>query len=377
MNPSSASVPPFATRQSMLAGMLAKAGLQAFALNPGPSLYYLTGLPFGIMERPILAFFLPDQPLILVLPELELLKAANLSYPVRTFPYGEDPATWQSVFAQALDSTGLPLTKIGVEPEHMRVLELRLLEGSKKGLQAVSSDSLIAALRMHKDETEIENMRTAARIAQNALKATIPAIKVGVTEREIASELMLQLMRAGTDVSNPFSPIVSGGPNSANPHASPSDRPLKSGDLLVIDWGASHRGYYSDITRTFALGNVEPEYEKIGSIVLQANAAGRSACAPGVLAEAVDGAARKVIEQAGYGVHFTHRTGHGLGMEIHEAPYIRSGNRISLEPGMTFTVEPGIYLAGRGGVRIEDDVAITASGSESLTDMAREVQRLG
>ena len=369
-------VPSFIQRQAKLAGMLPAAGLQAVALNSGPSLIYLTGLPFHLSERPILALIIPDQPLTLVLPELELPKTANLPFPLRSFAYGEDPATWQSVFTQALESTGLGLAKVGVEPAQMRVLELRLLEGARQGLQVVSSETQLAEMRICKDEAEIAWMRTAARIAQEALKATLVMIKVGVTEREIAAELMLQLMRSGSDAALPFPPIVSGGPNSSNPHAVPSDRALKPGDLLVIDWGASYHGYFSDITRTFALGKVEAEFARIGAIVRKANAAGRAACAPEILPEDVDGVTRKVIDREGYRAQFTHRTGHGLGMEAHEAPYIRAGNRLPLRPGMTFTIEPGIYLEGRGGVRIEDDMVITASSGESLTDLPREVQRL-
>jgi len=230
---------------------------------------------------------------------------------------------------------------------------------------------------MFKDETEIAAMQRAVEIAQNALRDTIPAIKPGVTEREIAAELTTHLLRRGSSPAFPFQPIVSGGPNSANPHAVPTDRPLQRGDLLVIDYGATVEGYFSDITRTFAIGAVEPELRHIAEIVEQANAAGRAAAGPGVPARTVDEAARSVIEDAGYGEYFTHRTGHGLGLEVHEPPFIRGDNEQILQPGMTFTVEPGIYLPGRGGVRIEDDILITEDGSRSLTDLPRPLWRLG
>ena len=217
-------------------------------------------------------------------------------------------------------------------------------------------------------------MRKAVEIAQAALGATLPSIKINMTERELASELVLQLFRAGTDPDMPFSPIVSCGPNSANPHASPTDRRLTPGDLLVIDWGASHRGYCSDITRTFAIGEPAPEETRIAEIVLQANTAAREAARPGVQASSVDFAARNVIDQAGFGKYFIHRTGHGLGMEGHEPPYIRSDNELILQPGMVFTIEPGIYLPERNGVRIEDNVVITDDGSVCLTDLPRDLQ---
>jgi Xaa-Pro dipeptidase len=146
--------------------------------------------------------------------------------------------------------------------------------------------------------------------------------------------------------------------------------------LLVIDWGASFEGYFSDITRTFAIGEMDDEWKQIGKIVLEANAAGRNSARPGIAAEVIDQAARAVIDSAGYGKYFTHRTGHGLGMESHEEPYIRGGNSMLLENGMTFTIEPGIYLPGRNGVRIEDDVVITQSGADCLTSLPREVRQL-
>jgi Xaa-Pro dipeptidase len=174
----------------------------------------------------------------------------------------------------------------------------------------------------------------------------------------------------------PFFPIVSGGPNGANPHALPSERKLQAGDLLVVDWGAAVGGYISDLTRTFAVGEVEAEYRKIHRIVLEANAAGRQAGRAGAPCAAVDQAARDVIRRAGYGEYFTHRTGHGIGMEAHEEPYLRGDNVQLLEPGMVYTVEPGIYLPGRNGVRIEDNVLITAGGVECLSDMPRELRVL-
>jgi Xaa-Pro dipeptidase len=198
-----------------------------------------------------------------------------------------------------------------------------------------------------------------------------------MTEQEIAAELVLQLLRAGTHADMPFTPIVSGGPNSANPHAFPSTRKIKPGDFLVIDWGASYDGYISDLTRTFAIGEIKPELGKIYETVRQANAAGRAVGRPGIPAGDVDRSARKVIEAAGYGEYFTHRTGHGIGMEGHEEPYMYAANTLILKPGMAYTVEPGIYLPDYNGVRIEDDVIITSDGAESLSNFSRDLATLG
>lgn len=367
---------PLIARQARLDQGLQQLNLQAVALNPGPTLTYLTGLSFHLMERPVIALFRPQQPVTIILPELELRKLDNLPYAVRPAPYGEDPARWPAAFAQALQGAGLTAGQVGLEPQRFRFLELQLLQQAGPALQFVSAAELLAELRLCKDAGELAAMRRAVQVAQQALLALKPQIRPGVTERELASELVLQLLRSGSDPEFPFSPIVSGGPNSANPHASPTDRPLQRGDLLVIDWGAIVNGYVSDLTRTFAIGEVEEEYRLIATLVEQANAAGRQAARPGVAAQTVDQAARAVIQAGGYGVYFTHRTGHGLGMEGHEAPYIYTGNHQILQPGMTFTVEPGIYLPGRGGVRIEDDVVITADGAESLSDLPRSLEIL-
>lgn len=365
----------FAMRQQKLAEVLDQAGLHALALNPGPSLVYLTGLHFHLSERPVVAFFTPGMPVQIALPVLERLKVENLPYPLQAYPYEEDPAAWVESFRRAAQAANLH-GRVGIEPRQFRVLELRLVEAAAPQVQLFSAEEVVAALRMQKDESELDAMRQAVQVAQQALLNTLPHFRPGMSELDLASELVLQTLRAGSQGELPFMPIVSGGPNSANPHASPSSRPIQQGDLLVIDWGAAYAGYFSDLTRTFAIGEVAPEYVRIAEIVLQANTAGRLAGKPGVPARAVDMAARSVIEAAGYGEYFTHRTGHGLGMEGHEPPYMRGDNELILQPGMTYTVEPGIYLPGRNGVRIEDDVVVTADGAASLSDLPRPLSTL-
>lgn len=362
-------------RRARLDAALSLANLDTLVLNPGPSLTYLTGLNFHLMERPVVALFQPRQPLVLILPTLERAKLEDFPLPVRIYPFGENPASWHSVFHEGAAALGNPAV-IGVEPTRLRFLELRLLQDALPNAQFISAAPVLAALRMSKDATELAAMRKAAEIAEAALRATLPAIRPGIHERALAGELTLQLLKHGSDPELPFNPIVAAGPNSANPHATPTDRPLQTGDLLIIDWGASHHGYFSDLTRTFAIGTVDPELAHIAEIVHQANRAGFAAAKPGIAAGAVDRAARTVIEQAGYGEFFTHRTGHGLGLEAHEAPYIFGENESPLVPASTFTIEPGIYLPGRGGVRIEDDVVITESGCESLSNLPRELSIL-
>jgi Xaa-Pro dipeptidase len=364
---------PFEKRQAQLLNLMQNAGLEAVVLNPGHTMVYLTGLHFHLSERPVVVFFVPGVQPVVVYPELETAKIKALPYPVQAFPYGEDPVTWEEVFKAGADAAGINNLKVGVEPRALRVLELRLLESSAPKANFISAEESLAYLRMRKDPNEIDAMREAVMIAQRAIMETLEFIQQGKTERQIATELTLQVLKAGSDASIPFAPIVASGPNSANPHAVPSDRRLQKGDLLIIDWGACYEGYISDLTRTFAIGQVELEFERIAQIVASANEAGRSAARQGITAGEVDLITRTVIAEAGYGQYFTHRTGHGIGMEGHEAPYIYKESQLPLAAGMTFTIEPGIYLPDRGGVRIEDNVVITDEGAESLSDLPREL----
>ncbi len=364
-------------RLTHLSATLRTSGLDALALNPSPSLVYLTGLHFHLMERPTVVIFSADQPPVIILPELEMLKVRELPYEVKAFPYGENPLEWGQVFRNAVKSLGLDGKRIGMEPRAMRLLEYEFVHNAAPAAAFPDASDVVSRLRVHKDADEVAAMRKAVKCAQSALEATIPLIKVGMTEKELAAELVVQLLRHGSQSELAFAPIISGGPNSANPHATPSDRKLQPGDLLVVDWGALVDGYVSDLTRTFAVGEVDAEYHKIHRIVQEANAAGRAASQPGVPCANVDIAARSVIEKSGYGSYFTHRTGHGIGMEGHEDPYMRGDNLQILEPGMAFTVEPGIYLPGRNGVRIEDNMVIAENGAECLSDMPREIRVVG
>ena len=364
-------------RLDSLNASLLNSKLDAVILNPGPTLTYLTGLQFHLMERPVVLFVAPGKDPALVLPELELPKVDLFPYKVQAFAYGELPSEWENAFRRAAQALGLDGKRIGVEPRQLRLLEFDYVKSAAPEAEFPDASEALSQLRLRKDKAEVDAMRRAVKIAQDSLEATIPTIKIGVTERELAGELVIQLFKHGSDPELPFSPIVSGGLNSANPHASPSERKLQAGDLLVVDWGAAYGGYISDLTRTFAVGEVDAECQKIHKIVQEANAAGRAAGKPGAPCANVDIAARAVIEKSGYGKYFNHRTGHGIGMEAHEDPYMRGDNLQLLEVGMAYTVEPGIYLPNRNGVRIEDNMVITENGAESLSDMPREIRVVG
>lgn len=365
---------PYQSRLEALQRLVQEEGLAGLILNPGPTLHYLTGLDFHLMERPVLLVVPAEGALRMMLPELERLKLDESPFPIAHETYGEDPQTWPAAAAQILGGSSGPF---GAETRGLRFLEMDLLQQADSRIRLQPADELVSRVRGRKDAAEVEIMRRAVRIAEAAVEATVMDMREGMTERELADELVLNLLRRGSSLDLPFAPIVSFGENSANPHASPSDRALRPGDLVLIDWGARRDGYASDLTRVYAWGDVPEELRKIAAIVEEANLAAQAAAAPGVPAGAVDRAARDVISRAGYGDRFVHRTGHGLGLEAHEEPYIRGDNEQPLEAGHAFTIEPGIYVPELGGVRIEDDVVVTERGIDVLSKLPRALTQLG
>lgn len=360
-------------RRYRLTRVLQETGMRAVALLPGSSLFYLTGLRFHMMERPILALFTDRGEAALVAPELERSRIES-RFAGYLFFYGEDPNTWGHAVEKALKALRLARGVVGVEPTQMRVLEWHLVESAASDLTWRDATPYLAQLKARKDAEELRAMQRAIQVAEAALMATLPAIRPGVTEKEVAAELTLQLLRHGSEPELPFSPIVASGPNSADPHAMPTNRTLRPGDLVLIDWGARVEGYVSDLTRVFVLGRPQPQWERLARLVEAAQAAAIAAAQPGVPIGEVDRAARRVFEEAGYATYFVHRTGHGLGLDVHEPPYLYSENRAPLEVGMTFTVEPGLYFPGQGGIRIEDDVVLTEEGGRVLSTLPRHLQ---
>jgi Xaa-Pro dipeptidase len=361
---------PFAGRIQRAVSELSRRGLAALAVVPGPNLRYLTGLSMHASERLALGLFAPGAKPAFVVPAFEASRAEQgLGMEADLFGYTDEEGP-RAALASACARLGLAGKRIAAESLQMRLMEMWRLK--EAGVEVAPGDDILTALRIRKDARELAAMREAAARTDRVLQAFLPEMQSSRTEQQLAARLRSALLEAsGEDVS--FSPILVAGPNGALPHGGPSDRALEPGDLVTIDCGMVYGGYISDITRTFAIGSVKPELRRVYETVLAANRAGCGACKPGATAESVDRAARAVIRDAGYGEFFTHRTGHGIGLEIHEPPYIVEGNETLLEPGMTFTVEPGIYLPGRGGVRIEDDVAITENGVEVLTAFPRDL----
>lgn len=227
---------------------------------------------------------------------------------------------------------------------------------------------------MRKDADEIEMLR-AAGAATDRVVATLRTVTfAGRTERDVAGDVQHLTVAEGHDVSS-FA-IVASGPNAASPHHEPTLRVIEEGDTVVVDFGGRWRGYCSDTTRTFVVGKPSSEVAAAHAVLEASQAAGRAAVRPGATGEDVDAAARAVIEAAGYGEYFIHRTGHGIGLEVHEDPYIVKGNREPLEAGMTFSIEPGIYMPGRFGMRIEDIVACSPDGIDELNRSSRALHEV-
>lgn len=365
------------SRIQRLIEQVGSSGIDCVALVPGPNMAYLTGLDFHLSERPVIAFFpTSGQPALLV-PALEAVKAeqAPQAKEWQVFSYTDQEGP-DGACARACAALRLAGQRLAVERLTMRVLELEMVQRESPGVQVAPAEPLLSRLRVTKDADELARMRQAVAIAEEALAHTLLQVRVGMSEQQVAAELMVNLLREGSQ-GVPFPPLVQSGPNSASPHGATSSRRLEAGDLLLIDFGATVDGYISDITRTFAIGDLDPELAKVHEIVQAANAAGRAAAGPAVSCQDLDREVRQVIERAGYGAYFIHRTGHGIGLEVHEPPYIVAGSDRTLVTGMTFTIEPGIYLPGRGGVRVEDDVVITEDGCESLTTYERRLQVVG
>jgi Xaa-Pro aminopeptidase len=279
-----------------------------------------------------------------------------------------------SGIADALSASGFE--RVGFEPACVTVDLRGALRRKAKKIRWKPFPSELGAIRAVKDVEEIKSICKAIRIATAALRSTLEWIRPGVCERDIAIELEYTMRRMGADAPS-FDTIIASGPNSALPHARPGTRKIRPADFVVVDFGAVWRGYHSDETCTFAVGRAGRKHEKIYAVVKEAHDRALEAVSPGVACRAVDAAARGVIEKAGYGSCFSHGTGHGVGLDVHEAPRLSTLSDAVLEEGMVITLEPGIYIPGFGGVRIEDTVLVGKGGARVLTEFSKELQVIG
>jgi Xaa-Pro aminopeptidase len=278
---------------------------------------------------------------------------------------------------ERLAEGGLP-GRVGFADDHVTVKQhARLAELVGEGVELVAAGGLVEELRLVKSAEEVEAVRAAARVADEAFREVVlEGGIVGRTERDVALDLEVAMRRRGADGPS-FPPIVAAGAHGALPHAEPRDVVIPAGTLVVVDWGAQHEGYASDCTRTVATGDVDPRDREVYELVLRAQLEALAAVRPGPLGREVDAVARGIIDGAGHAEHFGHGLGHGVGLEVHEGPRLSKQGDTALEAGQIVTVEPGVYVPGRVGVRIEDLVAITADGHEVLSSLPKELTVVG
>ncbi len=362
---------PYDTRLARCRDGLADAGADAAVLFPSPNCHYLAGFDEDPGERHLFLFVPREGDPVFVAPTMydAQIRSESAVENVRTWDDGDDPL---ELVAAVADDLGVGDGHLLVDDRMWALFTQDLRETLPEAAWGLAGD-VFETLRIRKDAAELDRLRAAGRLADEVSEAVreLGADAVGMTEADLAWEIERRLREAGGE-SLSFPVIAGSGPNGAMPHHTHGDREIRPGDPVVLDFGAFLDGYPGDQTRTVVFdGDPPAEFERVHETVLEAHHAGVAAVDPGVEARAVDRAAREVIEDAGYGDAFVHRTGHGVGLEVHEPPYVVDDNDLELEPGMVFSVEPGIYLEGQFGVRVEDLVVVTEDGCERLNDSPR------
>ena len=354
----------FTGRLERLKDLMGHRGVDVVLLSVGADLPYFTGYEAMSSERLTVLVVTPDTEPVLLVPELEAPRVQPGRLELVAWGETDDP-----VRMATSRSPNPERVAIG---DHMWSVFAIAFQKVWSGAEWLPASNLTRELRMRKDRVEIEELRRAARGVDLVMGRIRDEVRFsGRSERDVARDLAEMTVEVGHDTAE-FT-IVASGPNGASPHHAPGRREIERGDMVVCDFGGRWEGYYSDSTRTFCVGEPSVGEAEVHELVREANQAGRSAVSPGVPSEEIDRAARSVIEMAGYGEYFIHRTGHGIGLEVHEHPYIVQGNDMPLESGMTFSIEPGVYIPGRFGVRIEDIVACTDDGVDTLNASDRSL----
>lgn len=353
-------------RLTQLSIAMQAADVDLVAIGPTASMRYL--LDYAPQEDERLCLLLVSKgSAAVVIPSLNADEMAAHTA-IQLFRWNDAEGPRQAVL-QALKEAS-PINKLAVDGAMRADFLLNLLE-LLEPQETITVEALLKPIRACKSQAEIEAIAQAAAQADRAMQAAIDACQVGVTEMDVAWSAETAFRLDGAQQVS-FT-LVASGPNGAYPHHHSGQRQLQEGDAIIIDIGASLNGYSSDITRMVFLGDPSPEFLQAYAAVLEANQQGRAAVKPGVTAHQVDRAARSVLEEAGYGQYYIHRTGHGLGLEVHEPPWIMAGNLQILEPGMVFSIEPGVYIEGQFGIRIEDIVAVTADGCRTFTGSSHQL----
>ncbi|MQA98100.1 MAG: M24 family metallopeptidase [Streptosporangiales bacterium] len=349
-------------RRRRLAGSLVERGVAALLVTRPVNVRYLTGLDSS--NAAVLAY--PDRPAVIATDSRYAEAAAALE------PAIEVITARPVARALAERATADGVGAVGFEAHDMSVAAYNDLVAAPRTAGLEPAGALVEELRVHKDEAEIAALREACAITDRAFADVLPRIRAGITEREIARALEVRMVELGADAPG-FGSVVASGENGSVPHHTPGDRAVEAGDLVTMDFGARYDGYHADMTRTVAIGRAAEWQRELYELVATAQAAGRASALPGADVLKVDGAARAVIARGGHGDAFTHGLGHGVGLEIHEAPMLGPGRTGTLTEGVPITVEPGVYLPGRGGVRIEDTLVVRAGAPDLLTQTPRDL----
>lgn len=361
-------------RYDSLRSVACALSLDAVALVPGSNFRRLFNANFHQNERPLLVLIPADGEPCAVVPNLELGSFSAIEFEGQVFDW-PDQTGYQNAFDNMFKTRRIK--RIGVEGQDMRVFVHHAMVAANSELEIVDAGKDIAALRIRKNVDEITALKKAIAVSEQALQHTIDKVRVGMSEKEIESMLVQNLFASGADEMS-FDPIVAASDNSAKPHASArASYNIKPGDTLLLDFGARVDGLCADITRTFFIQKCSDLQRDVYETVLAANRAGCAAASPQASAHDVDDKTTSVLEASSFKDRIRHKTGHGLGRDIHEDPYIMRGNQEVLEPGMVFTVEPGLYQLDDFGVRIEDDILVTESGCEVLTTFDKTLTCIG
>jgi Xaa-Pro dipeptidase len=359
-------------RLTPYAAVAADLGVDAVALVPGPNFTRAIGQAFMSHERPFVVVIPAAGTPAALVPNLELGSWDQVGFDGAVFDW-RDQTGYNDAFAALVKHLGIK--SLAVEGQVMRVFTHHALLNAQPDLNIIDGEREISALRMIKTDEDIVALREAIAISERALAHTLTTIRAGQTEKQVEQVLIQALFAEGADDQS-FSPIVVAGANSAMPHAHAGDTILKDGDAILIDFGGRKNGFAADITRTFFLGHASDEQREVYNAVLQANLVGHQVTKAGVTAHDIDDAVTSHLESTAYADRIRTKTGHGLGREVHEAPYIMRGNHMVLPAGTVYTNEPGLYEIGNFGVRIEDDVLITDGGCISLTTFPKELMIL-
>ena len=365
-----------AMRLDQLRQAASAAGVDAVVLTPAATMTWLLGHEFEAHERLFLLIVPTSDAAVAVVPALEEANFRGAAPSVESLHLWDDADGPEKAAADAFKCLA-KASRVAVEPLSLRYMEFGHVQRELPKAKIESAENVVAALRLKKSDEEAALMKRASKIAEAALEFTLRDVKPGRKEVEIASKLSSELLRRGGGGIS-FGPIVLSGPKSALPHGVPDDREMQEGEFLLIDFGTSFDGYHCDITRTFVVsGSPTDRMREVYEAVLQANIRGVAASRPGVTYDYVHKNCQANLHGPRFKEFMTHRTGHGLGLEIHEPPSVMAGNDDVVEEGAVFTIEPGLYLNGWGGVRIEDNIRVTEQGCELLTSSPRELRILG